>query len=125
MTTEGLLEALRHPLSQHIDLQVSAAQGQGWEHDRLSGEAQIRFMQIFDEAKARSEALVLAACIPEASSVIDEAWKACEEVARAAFPPNGDCLETDGGRHWFVVAQGSFRQYSRDHYGDTNFGRPK
>lgn len=118
-------KGLRHPLSQHIDLQVNAAQGQGWEHDRLPEEARIEFMRIFDEAKARAETLVLANCIPEASGVITEAWKACEEVAKAIFPPTGDCLETDGGRHWFVVAQGSFRQYSRNHYGDTNFGRPK
>lgn len=111
--TDGLLEAIRHPLSQHTELQVSAARGKGWEHDRLPAEAHTEFMQVLDEAKAQAEALVLAGRVSEASGVIDAAWKACDAIWQAAFPPDGWCLEMDAGRHWFVVVTGAFRAYAR------------
>lgn len=110
---DSLLQAIRHPLSQHTELQVSAAQGKGWKHDRLPAEAHTEFMRVLEEAKEQAEELVLAGRIHEASGAIDAAWKACDEIWQAAFPPDGWCLEMDAGRHWFVVVTGAFRAYTR------------
>jgi len=118
---EDLLTAIRHTLQEHINLQVSAARGQDWEHDRLPAEAHTEFMRIFNEMKARAESLVLADKIAEASETVTEAWKTCEALWKAALPPHGTCLEQDAGRHWFVVTSGTLRAYSHEHYGNYSF----
>lgn len=108
-TKEQLLARIRKPLAECIDFQIQAAASSDYTHPRLADhpEANAEYMRIFAELRPRLEACIEGDRFEEAWELIQVDGERLEAVARAVFPERGDCLETDGMRHWFVPISGA------------------